>query len=378
MMKKLLTLSILSLLAAGCGREQPQPAQQQPPVQVDAAAGRTVAARHCVNCHGLDGRSAGPDIPHLAGQRLEYLQLALKEYRTGARTHAALQELFSSLPEQELANVAAFYAGLPRIVPAAPASAADLQKAKAAAATVCASCHGEDGNAGKPGVPTLAGQHRDYLFTAMQAYKDGRRRHPVMDAQFSQIDSMGLQHLAAYYASQKAKPRGHKLTGDIAQGERLSATCGGCHGLKGHTINAETPALAGQDPQYLLAALAAYRSGQRKHGQMHDMLASVKEDELRHIAAFYAAQAPGAETAKASLTAVEWAQRCDRCHGPAAKVTDMIVPYIEGQPRAYLARVLRAYRDGQRHQSAMHAMGQPLTDADIEAIAEYYAGLAPR
>lgn len=375
-MNKLLTLTVFSLLLAACGREQPT--ATQPAIVVDAAAGRAVAQSHCVNCHGLDGRSAGADIPHLAGQRLEYLQLALKEYRSGARPHAALQELFSQLEEAQLANVAAYYAGLPRIAPPAPATPADLEKARDAAKSACARCHGEDGNAPQAGVPTLAGQHRDYLIAAMQAYKEGRRRHPVMDAQFNQIDTLGMQHLAAYYAAQPAQPQVRKPSGDATLGERLSANCGGCHGLKGHTLNAETPALAGQDPQYLLAALKAYRNGSRTHAEMRQMLAAVKESDLVHIAAFYAVQTPAAEPIKAALTATEWAERCDRCHGPAAAPANMVVPYIEAQPRSYLARVLRAYRDGHRHQSAMHAMGMPLTDADIEAIAEYYAALPPR
>lgn len=375
-MNKLLTLTVLSLLLAACGREQIP--TTQPAATADTAAGRAVAESQCMNCHGLDGRSAGADIPHLAGQRLEYLQLALKEYRSGARPHAALQQLFSQLDEAQLANVAAYYAGLPRIAPAAPVTTADLEKARDAAKSVCASCHGEDGNAPQAGVPNLAGQHRDYLIAAMQAYKEGRRKHPVMDAQFSQIDTLGMQHLAAYYAAQPARPLARKPSGDVAQGERLSAGCGTCHGLKGHTLNAETPALAGQDPQYLLAALKAYRDGSRAHAEMREMLAAVKESDLVHIAAFYAVQTPSAEPVKAALTATEWAERCDRCHGPAATPANMVVPYIEAQPRSYLARVLRAYRDGHRHQSAMHAMGMPLTDADIEAIADYYAALPPR
>lgn len=375
-MNKLLTLTVLSLLLAACGREQ-APATQ-PATVADAAAGRAVAESQCMNCHGLDGRSAGADIPHLAGQRLEYLLLALREYRNGARPHAALQQLFSQLDEAQLANVAAFYASLPRITPTAPATPADLEKARDAAKTACASCHGEDGNASRAGVPTLAGQHRDYLIAAMQAYKEGRRKHPVMDAQFSQIDTLGMQHLAAYYAAQPTRPQVRKPGGDVALGERLSANCGSCHGLKGHTLNAETPALAGQDPQYLRTALMAYRDGSRAHAEMREMLSAVKESDLVHIAAFYAVQAPAAEPVKTALTATEWAERCDRCHGPTAAPANMVVPYIEAQPRTYLARVLRAYRDGHRHQSAMHAMGMPLTDADIEAIADYYAALPPR
>ncbi len=379
-MKQYAYLMLASLLLTGCGRDQEPAATGQQPA--DLAAGKTVAASKCVNCHGLDGKSTGPDIPHLAGQKREYLLVALGEYRTGERPHAALQQLFSDLSEAETANVAAYYASLPGIPPSGSSvsHAPDqdpLANGKAASAA-CAGCHGVDGNSTKPGMPSLAGQHRGYFIAAMQAYKDGTRKHPMMTPQMATLDTVTMQNVASYLAAQSIRPRSKPAVGDPAAGERLSANCGGCHGLQGHTIDARTPALAGQDPQYLVETMKYYRDGTRKHEEMKAMLVAMKDDDLQHIAAYYAVQQPGQDLTPAAPTAQEWASRCDRCHGPTAENPSMVVPRIEAQRQEYLVKVLKAYRDGKRHQSAMHAMGMPLSDTDIQAIAEYYSGLPPR
>lgn len=211
----------------------------------------------------------------------------------------------------------------------------------------------------------------------MQAYKDATRKHAVMNAQMSAVDAMTMQNLAVYYAAQPVRAQDRKTTGDAALGERLSAGCGSCHGLQGHTIDARTPALAGQDPQYLIATMKAYQDGSRRHEEMKTLLAPMSAAQLGHIAAYYAAQTPRQDQAPTTLSAREWAERCDRCHGPATDNPTMVVPRIEGQQFEYLAHVLRDYRDGKRHQSAMHAMGMPLTDNDIEAIAAHYAAMKP-
>ncbi|MGQ9860585.1 MAG: c-type cytochrome [Thiobacillaceae bacterium] len=83
------------------------------------------------------------------------------------------------------------------------------------------------------------------------------------------------------------------------------------------------------------------------------------------------------DQAPTTLSAREWAERCDRCHGPGADNPSRVIPRIEGQQREYLAHVLRDYREGKRHQSTMHTMGMPLTDNDIEALAVHYAAMRP-
>jgi cytochrome c553 len=75
---------------------------------------------------------------------------------------------------------------------------------------------------------------------------------------------------------------------------------------------------------------------------------------------------------------IDWAGRCDKCHGPQTDNPSMVVPYIEGQQAAYIDHALRAYRDGKRQQSAMSVMGVSLTDSGIRGIADPYSATAPR
>ncbi len=381
--KMIKTASVLlfALLLVACSKEQQAThATQTPAINADITQGRNLAQAKCSNCHGLDGRGREPRIPHLAGQKLGYLKLAMREYRTGDRSHIALKQLFSELSETELDSVAAYYASLPPIAPAKinskTAAATDALQAGRAAAAACGVCHGEDGNSKLAGTPSLAGQHRDYLLAAMQAYIDGTRKHTVMYTQLTALDTATLQNLAQYYAAQPAKAVQRVITGDVKAGERLSAACGGCHGLQGQTVDAHTPALAGQDPEYLIASMQAYRDGSRIHAEMKELLQAMNTTELGHIAAYYAAQTPRQGHAIASLSASEWVKRCDRCHTPAAD--NPLVPRIAGQQHDYLAHVLRDYRESKRKQSVMHAMVAPLSDADIEGIAAYYSSLGPR
>jgi cytochrome c553 len=368
-------LLLIALLLAACGREQAPKAPQ-----ADISAGKAIAASKCVSCHGLDGKSNGPDIPNLGGQKLAYLNVALNDYRKGIRHHAALQQMATELSEADLANVAAYYAAQPAIAPAAPvaAAAADRLAAGKSAAAVCASCHGEDGNAKIKGNPSLAGQHPGYLVAALQTYKDGSRKDAIMAAQVAKLDLATMENIALYYASQAPKARDKSASGDAATGEPLSGKCGGCHGQQGHSADAITPSLAGQDAAYLAKTMKNYRDGARKHEEMKAALAGVKDKDLEHIAAFYASQTPQAAKLAGPTTGHAWAERCDKCHGPQAENPAMVSPRLDGQPATYLAKALKDYRDGKRPQSAMHAMGAPLSDADIQALSAYYAAQAPR
>jgi len=73
------------------------------------------------------------------------------------------------------------------------------------------------------------------------------------------------------------------------------------------------------------------------------------------------------------LTAAEWAQRCDRCHGINGNSTDPHSPALAAQRLDYLDKVLHAYRTGARSSPAMAAMSAVLSEQDVENLAAYYA-----
>lgn len=376
-MKHVPSLILLSLLVAACGKE-PAPAAPEQAATGDLAAGKAVAEAKCVSCHGLDGKGTGPDIPNLGGQKEAYLLNALEGYRTGSRQHAALQQLSSELTEADTRNIAAYYASQKPAAAAATAGAADTVAAGKAAAATCIACHGADGNSKMPGTPSLAGQHPGYLMNAMLAYKDGSRKDAAMQGQVAKLDKVTMENISAYFAAQAPVARDKSSTGDAIAGEPLSGKCGGCHGKQGHSADEKTPSLAGQDAQYLVKTMKNYRDGGRAHAEMKTMLAGVKDQDLAHIAAFYVAQAPQAAAAGKPTAGQQWAEQCDKCHAPGVDNPAMVAPYLSGQPVAYLAKALKDYREGKRVQSAMHAMGAPLGDADIQAIAEYYAAQQPK
>jgi cytochrome c553 len=77
----------------------------------DASAGRRKAIA-CQTCHGLDGLSKLPEAPHLAGQPEQYLVKSLDDYRTGARKNEMMTLVVKTLSDQDIADLAAYYAAI--------------------------------------------------------------------------------------------------------------------------------------------------------------------------------------------------------------------------------------------------------------------------
>ncbi len=82
----------------------------------DLEAGEAKAKEVCQACHGLDGNSSVPDYPKLGGQRPDYLDKALRDYKSGARKNAIMAGFASTLSAQDMANLAAYYAAQPAVL----------------------------------------------------------------------------------------------------------------------------------------------------------------------------------------------------------------------------------------------------------------------
>lgn len=78
----------------------------------DAAAGKAMAAKVCVACHGANGISSNPVWPNLAGQKDQYLIQQLKAFRDGTRKNALMSPVAKTLKDADIANLAAYYSGL--------------------------------------------------------------------------------------------------------------------------------------------------------------------------------------------------------------------------------------------------------------------------
>jgi cytochrome c553 len=169
----------------------------------DAAAGKVKAAS-CVACHGADGVSSNPAWPNLAGQKEAYLVDSLKAYEAGARDEPVMAGIAKALSDADVANLAAYYAGLPcKDVASEPGRPAAL--AVPAKASGCAACHGAAGVSANPMWPDLAGQPKEYLVIATQAYKSGARKHAMMAGIARDLSDADVENLAAYYASAGCK-----------------------------------------------------------------------------------------------------------------------------------------------------------------------------
>lgn len=152
----------------------------------------------CLGCHGVEGyRNAYPDysVPRLKGQHPQYIQAALKEYRSGDRSHITMHAQASELSDQDMADIASFFAGKPLTPTGKPASAVPP------AAALCVSCHGADGVGIAPTYPTLAGQHEDYLERALEEYRDGERKNPIMSGFAKTLKESDIRVIAHYFSS---------------------------------------------------------------------------------------------------------------------------------------------------------------------------------
>jgi len=85
----------------------------------------------------------------------------------------------------------------------APGIAGGNAEAGKAKSTACAGCHGADGNSSTAMFPKLAGQHADYMFHSLKAYKSGKRKNPIMEGQVANLSDQDMKDLAAFFAKQK-------------------------------------------------------------------------------------------------------------------------------------------------------------------------------
>ena len=207
MMNKALSLLLAGLVSAA-GLASAAHAQ-------DAAAGQKKAAM-CIGCHNIPGYQASfpivHKVPKISGQGSKYIIAALTAYKKGDRKHPTMRAIATSLSEQDMADLAAFYetdgaSSIKTVAADAAAPAAPPEVAALLAKGACASCHGANFN--KPidaGYPKLAGQHADYLYLSLKAYgTEGNpqigRANAIMSAQVKQFKNSELKAIADYLGS---------------------------------------------------------------------------------------------------------------------------------------------------------------------------------
>lgn len=181
----------------------------------------------------------------------------------------------------------------------------DPAKAQQIVIQVCAACHGTDGNSATPVNPSLAGQHPEYTIKQLtnfkaQGGKPPERANAVMAGMVANLSAADMGNLAAYFASQKPRPRAArdpelaKLGQAIYRGGIMAkgvAACAACHGPNGAGIPAQFPRLSGQYAEYTEAQLRAFRIGERANDSnriMRMVAAKLSDREIKAIAEYIA------------------------------------------------------------------------------------------
>lgn len=166
-----------------------------------------------------------------------------------------------------------------------------------------------------------------------------------------------------------------RLEAAIIAGQRQAGFCFSCHGEQGISLQPEVPNLAGQPASYLLEQIRRFGDGRRRDEFMQGLLRAVPDKEKLNIALYFAAQrlGPGdAGSGSAELGKPLYAQRCESCHGPRGRGSD-VMPTVAGQKVTYLVKSLKRYRDktGERQHKEMSESLARLGDAELSHLAAY-------
>ncbi|TSA11081.1 MAG: cytochrome c4 [Betaproteobacteria bacterium] len=202
--------------------------------------------------------------------------------------------------------------------------------------------------------------------------------------------------LAAMIASTTTFAADPPFKGTAAKAQGVAnEVCAACHAADGNSQIAANPKLAGQIPEYLYKQLADFKAtagkkAERDNPVMSAMVTNLSPEDMRNVAAYYAGQAakPGAAKNKDLVAlgqriyrggiASEGIAACASCHGPNGAGMPAQYPRLSGQHAEYVEAQLKAFRSGARvndFAASMRGVAGRLSDREIEAVADYIAGL---
>ena len=170
---------------------------------------------------------------------------------------------------------------------AAPAAHTQDVEAGRAKAQPCAACHGADGNSPTPEVPSLAGQSWRYLYVQLRDFQEGRRSNPLMSPMAKPLSREDMMAIANFYAAQPLKPQPFAVDEAKARLGKAKADetlCAMCHlgAFKGQN---EIPRVAGQNYQYIVAQLKAFKERTRTNdaGNMTSVARTLSDADIENL-----------------------------------------------------------------------------------------------
>jgi cytochrome c553 len=200
-------LGFVSIIAQAQTRESAQMARGA----VIAAQGTVTGAPPCAQCHAFNGVSdASGAFPRVAGQSAYYLAEQLRDFASGVRSNAFMTPIAKALTPDNIADVAAYFAGLdapflPLRKPDEALVKAGERLAKAGNESrriqACDNCHGPDGAGEPPALPYLAGQYAPYIVMELRMWQRGYRKNSPdeMAVVAKALDDREIAGVAAYY-----------------------------------------------------------------------------------------------------------------------------------------------------------------------------------
>ena len=178
-----------------------------------------------------------------------------------------------------------------------------------------------------------------------------------------------------------------EVKGNAANGEKKIAMCIGCHGIQGYQASFpeiyRVPKISGQSEKYLVAALNAYKKGERKHPTMRGIAESLSDQDMADVAAYYEQHGktdvavPAPTTADAKVDALLKKGACVSCHGENfSKPVDPSYPKIAGQHKDFLYVALKSYKTENqatwgRSNGVMGGIAKQFSNAELKALANY-------
>jgi cytochrome c553 len=171
----------------------------------DVAAGGKLADAQCASCHGAKGISPNETWPSLAGQHAPYLVRIMSAYKSGDQQDVMMTPLAKALSDDDIRNLAAYYAELDCTDRSAVGGVRGDVDAGKVLAKNCAACHGETGIGTNPAWPNFAGQKAGYLVNVLKAFRGGIRKDPMMASVVRGLSDADINNLAVFYAAQSCK-----------------------------------------------------------------------------------------------------------------------------------------------------------------------------
>jgi cytochrome c553 len=155
---------------------------QGPPGKPDLAKAETLVKEVCSACHGLDGNSAAPVNPNLAGQQAEYISLQLAHFQAGIRVNPVMQGMAAALKPEDMKALGIYFSQQkPKGLAARDATLVTAgQKLyrggdSSTGVPACAACHSPNGAGVAKRYPRLAGQYSEYTYAQLKAFRSGER-----------------------------------------------------------------------------------------------------------------------------------------------------------------------------------------------------------